>query len=214
MVSFPRLELILLTVLANAVTFVSTIVYKWRLLEVAIVYYWEFVVIALLTLIVIRIARTIDASRTLKQITPFQIIKTKVIAFLVAFLMYGLFLRGYLYVLYYLCKDGELDAGTNRAIFICVLLFFIAQVSACYKESQSGFYVELISDNQIATPFSRSLPMYIMLPLLALKFGRGINYTFVQFIIAFSAIAIIDASKHVVHLDQCKKCIEKVNTTG
>jgi hypothetical protein len=204
MPSFSRLKLILLAALANGVTFLSAIIFKWSLVEVAIVYWGEFLSIALITLVIISRAKTINDAITFGNVTRFQVIKRKTITFMVAFLMYGLFLGGFFLFLYYVAHGSELPMHTLIAISFCVALFFIAQIFSYIKESKSGIYVELISDARISTPFWRVLPMYIMLPLLAMK-EQGVNYSFGQFVLALAAIAVIDISMYVVHLDQCNR---------
>ena len=211
---FNRLKEIAFVISANALTLLLALYYQWSLMEVALVYWWQFTVIALITLIIILRAKSLKNTTKQENNSRFQLLKSKVIAFLTVFLMYGLFIAGYISLLYFGFDGRELDLTVHIGIFVCIAVFFFAQFSSYFKEHRAGIYSVLIDDRRAFTPFFRIIPMIILIILIGMKHEHGVNYSFTEYVIALSVIVVVDILLHLVHVEQCKKLSAERNATS
>jgi len=203
-ISIERIKTLALILAANILTIGSTLYYNWSLLEVAIIYWLEFIIISIFTCLKIISASSINGNT---KPSAFVLFQSKIINLSITVLLSGLFGGGLYIFLIKVPNSINLINNDKSAIMLCAFAFFFSELASFYKEMKLGFYKTLLNDRHIGLVFLRILPMYIAVPLILVNETHGISYTIGQFMLALSIIAITDITLYMSNYDSKVKIV-------
>jgi magnesium-transporting ATPase (P-type) len=197
-----RLRLIVSIALTNALLIYTTLLYQWSLLQVALVYTGELVVIMLATHAKIIAAKRLRSEPIVSTAQSWRLIGQKVLAILISLLMTVTLVGLLLILMLGGLRSDDVALQTLLPIGWCLVAFLVSHVVAFIDQQKSGAYDVLLDDRQVLLP---TYKWWVLLPVAIAVAGANVYgaafVTPLGFIGLLAALAIVDTTLHLIEHD-------------